>query len=78
MVLQTDTPLSLQAQLQSLQQGRKSCTNILHEVKVLTDQLVAVGRPILDDDLIGYVQRGLTLPLILLLFSVHLLCVQGL
>jgi hypothetical protein len=49
----------LKRQLQSLQQGNKSCTEYLNLAKQLADQLATVGKPIDDDDLISFVVSGL-------------------
>jgi (p)ppGpp synthase/HD superfamily hydrolase len=49
----------LQRQLQSLHQGSKSCTDYLETAKQFSVQLAAVGQPVTDDALIGYVVGGL-------------------
>jgi len=46
-------------QLQSLTQGSTSCTDFLQSTKLWVDQLVVVGKPLADDDLISYVINGL-------------------
>jgi hypothetical protein len=50
----------LKRQLQSLNQGSKSCTEYLKEAKSLANQLAAaLGQPIIDADLISFVISGL-------------------
>jgi hypothetical protein len=49
----------LKRQLQTLQQGTKSCTEYLHLAKQWADQLSAAGKPVDDDDMISYVIGGL-------------------
>jgi hypothetical protein len=49
----------LKRQLQSLQQGGKSCTEYLTVAKNWADQLAAVGKPVEDDDLISFIISGL-------------------
>lgn len=49
----------LKRQLQSLQQGSKSCTEYLNTAKQWADQLSAVGKPVEDDDLISFTISGL-------------------
>jgi hypothetical protein len=51
--------LNLKRQLQNLQQGSKTCTEYLHDAKLLADQLAAVGKPVDEDDLISYIIGGL-------------------
>jgi len=48
----------LQRQLQSLHQGSKSCTDYIATAKQFSAQLEAVGQPVTDDALIGYVVGG--------------------
>jgi hypothetical protein len=50
----------LKRQLQTLQQGTKTCIEYLNLAKQLADQLSAVGKPVEDDDLISYVIGGLS------------------
>jgi hypothetical protein len=45
----------LKRQLQTLQQGSKTCTEFLNLAKQLVDQLSTTGKAIEDDDLISYV-----------------------
>jgi hypothetical protein len=49
----------LKRQLQSLQQGSRSCTEYLNQAKQWADQLSTAGKPIDDDDLISFVVSGL-------------------
>jgi hypothetical protein len=49
----------LKRQLQSLQQGRKTCIEYLKLAKELADELAAVRKPVEDDDLISFVVSGL-------------------
>ncbi|KAF5447742.1 hypothetical protein F2P56_033269 [Juglans regia] len=49
----------LKRQLQCLSQGAKSCSEYLQSAKVLADQLVAVGKPTEDEDLISFIISGL-------------------
>jgi hypothetical protein len=51
--------LNLKRQLQNLQQGSKTCTEYLHDAKLLANQLAAVGTPVDEDDLISYIIGGL-------------------
>jgi len=53
-------PNHLKRQLQTLQQGTKTCTEYLNLAKQLADQLSAAGEPVEDDDLISYVLGGLS------------------
>jgi hypothetical protein len=50
----------LKRQLQSLQQGNKTCSEYLNTAKQWADQLSAVGKPVEDDDLISFVISGLS------------------
>lgn len=50
----------LKRQLQTLQQGTKTCIEYLNLAKQLADQLSAAGKPVEDDDLISYVIGGLS------------------
>jgi transposase InsO family protein len=50
---------NLKKQLQSLHQGSKSCSDYIQAAKERADQLVAVGQPISDEDLITYLTNGL-------------------
>ncbi|KAF5470848.1 hypothetical protein F2P56_011336, partial [Juglans regia] len=49
----------LKCQLQTLQQGNKTCTNYLATAKSLADQLAVVGKPESENDLLSYVLSGL-------------------
>jgi hypothetical protein len=49
----------LKRQLQSLQQGNKTCTEYLNQAKSWADELSAVGKSIEDDDLISLVINGI-------------------
>jgi hypothetical protein len=49
----------LQRQLQSLHQGSKGCSDYIETAKQFFAQLAAVGQPVTDDALIGYVIGGL-------------------
>lgn len=50
----------LKGQLQSLQQGCMSCSELLLQVKSLADQLSIASKPIdVDDDLISAINRSL-------------------
>jgi hypothetical protein len=49
----------LKRQLQSIQQGSKSCNEYLQVAKKYADQLAAVGKPLEDDDLISFIISGL-------------------
>jgi hypothetical protein len=49
----------LKRQLQTLQQGSKSCTEYISQAKQWADQLVAAGKPVEEDDLISYLISGL-------------------
>jgi hypothetical protein len=49
----------MKLQLQSLQQGSKSCTKYLRSAKSYADQLAAVGKPIDDEDLLTSIMSGL-------------------
>jgi hypothetical protein len=49
----------LKRQLQSLQQGRKTCIEYLKLAKELADELAAVRKPVEHDDLISFVVSGL-------------------
>jgi hypothetical protein len=46
-------------QLQSLQQGRKTCTEYLNQAKSWADQLAALGKLVDNDDLISFIINGL-------------------
>jgi hypothetical protein len=50
---------NLKKQLQSLHQGSKSCSNYIQAAKECSDQLVAAGKPVFDEDLITYLTNGL-------------------
>jgi hypothetical protein len=60
----------LKRQLQSLQQGNKSCTEYMNLAKQWADQLAAAGKPIDDDDLISFVVSGLN-PIFHTFVTVH-------
>jgi hypothetical protein len=60
----------LKRQLQNLQQGDKTCTEYLSMAKQWPDQLVAVGKPIDDDDLISFIVSGLN-PLFHTFVTIH-------
>jgi hypothetical protein len=60
----------LKRQLQSLQQGNKTCTEYLKMAKESADELAAVGKPVEDDDLISFVVSGLN-PLFNTFVTVH-------
>jgi hypothetical protein len=49
----------LKRQLQSLNQGTKTCSEYLQVAKTWSDQLVAVKKPVDEDDLISFVISGL-------------------
>ena len=49
----------IKRKFQSFQQGSMSCQSFLDEVKSLSDELSAVGKPIEDFDLILFVLNGL-------------------
>jgi len=49
----------LQRQLQSLHQGSKGCSEYIEAAKQFSAQLTAVGQPVTEDALIGYVVGGL-------------------
>jgi hypothetical protein len=49
----------LKRQLQTLNQGSKTCLEFLNETKSCASLLAAAGQPIEDDDLISYVLGGL-------------------
>jgi len=49
----------LKRQLQSLQQGNKTCTEYLNQAKPWADELSAVGKPVDDDDLILLIINGI-------------------
>jgi hypothetical protein len=49
----------LKRQLQSLQQGNKTCTEYLTQAKAWADELTAVGKSIDDDDLISLIINGI-------------------
>jgi len=49
----------LKRQLQSLQQGRKTCTEYLNQAKSWADQLAALGKLVDNDDLISFIINGL-------------------
>jgi hypothetical protein len=49
----------LQRQLQSLHQGSKGCSEYIETAKQFSAQLAAVGQPVAEDALIGYVVGGL-------------------
>ena len=51
----------LKHQLQSLNQGFKSCSEYLRTAKKWADQLVAIGKPTEDEDLISFILSGLNL-----------------
>ena len=50
---------NLKRQLQSLQQGSKSCTEYLNQAKQWVDELSAIGKPLEDDDLISFIISGI-------------------
>lgn len=50
---------TLRRQLQTINQGTKTCTNYLLTAKSLADQLAAIGKGVDDEDLISYVIGGL-------------------
>jgi hypothetical protein len=50
---------NLKKQLQSLHQGSKSCSDYIQVTKECSDQLVAAGKPIFDEDLITYLTNRL-------------------
>jgi hypothetical protein len=50
---------SLRRQLQTINQGSKTCTDYLLTAKSLADQLAAIGKGVDDEDLISYVIGGL-------------------
>jgi hypothetical protein len=60
----------LKRQLQSLQQGNKTCTEYLKLAKELADELAVVKKPIEDDDLISFVVSSLN-PLFNTFLIVH-------
>jgi hypothetical protein len=66
----------LKKQLQTLQQGSKSCTEFLTQAKSWADQLRAVGKPVDDDDLISYIMSGLNPSYISFISSFNLLTRQ--
>lgn len=49
----------LQRQLQGLQEGGKSCSEFVESAKYLADQLSAVGKPDMEEDLISHILGGL-------------------
>ncbi|KAF8389092.1 hypothetical protein HHK36_025777 [Tetracentron sinense] len=49
----------LKRKLQTLHQGSMKCTNFLEKAKLVSDELVAVGKPLEDDDLMSYIVSGL-------------------
>ncbi|KAA8547071.1 hypothetical protein F0562_003500 [Nyssa sinensis] len=49
----------LKRQLQTLNQSNKTCTDYLFTAKNWSDQLVVVGKPVDEEDLISYVVGGL-------------------
>lgn len=49
----------LNKQLQSLTQGSMTCSEYLQIAKSLADQLTAIGKPLLEDDLIYFILNGL-------------------
>jgi len=50
---------NLKKQLQSLNQGSKSCSDYIQSAKECSDQLAAIGKPIPDEELITYLINGL-------------------
>jgi hypothetical protein len=51
--------IHLKRQLQTLQQGNKSCSDHLLTAKHLSDQLSAVAKPVDNENLISYIVGGL-------------------
>ncbi|RVW41864.1 Retrovirus-related Pol polyprotein from transposon RE1 [Vitis vinifera] len=49
----------LKGKLQTLHQGSMKCTDFLEKAKLVSDELVAVGKPLEDDDLMSYIVSGL-------------------
>lgn len=49
----------LKCQLQSLNQGSKSCSEFLKTAKNWAGQLAAIGKPIDEEDLISFILSGL-------------------
>ncbi|KAA8549295.1 hypothetical protein F0562_000979 [Nyssa sinensis] len=49
----------LKRKLQTLHQGSMKCTDFLEKAKLVSDELVAVGKPLADDDLMSYIVNGL-------------------
>jgi hypothetical protein len=49
----------LKRQLQTLKQGSKTCSEYLKTAQSWSNQLVAIGKPIDDEDLISYIISGL-------------------
>ncbi|RVW80480.1 hypothetical protein CK203_052875 [Vitis vinifera] len=49
----------LKRKLQTLHQGSMKCTDFLEKVKLVSDELAAVGKPLEDDDLMSYIVSGL-------------------
>ena len=60
----------LKQQLQSLQQGSKTCTKYMKLAKELVDELATMKKPVEDDDLISFVVSGLN-PLFNTFVTVH-------
>jgi hypothetical protein len=56
---QRQESLILKRQLQTLNQGSKTCLKFLNETKSCSALLAAARQPIKDDDLISYVLEGL-------------------
>ena len=50
----------LKRQLQTLNQGSKSCDDFLNEAKACSDLLYVAGHPVEEDDLISYILGGLS------------------
>ncbi|XP_008797552.2 uncharacterized protein LOC103712723 [Phoenix dactylifera] len=50
----------LKCQLQTLRQGSSSCQDYLDNAKAIADLLAAIGKPVANDDMIGYIVSGLT------------------
>ncbi|KAF8393863.1 hypothetical protein HHK36_020061 [Tetracentron sinense] len=49
----------LKRKLQTLHQGSMKCTDFLEKAKLVSDEVVAVGKPLEDDDLMSYIVSGL-------------------
>ena len=70
----------LKGQLQSLQHGSMSCSDLLLQVKSLADQLSIAGKPIGDDDLISAINCSLNpsyYPFYHILYCSHSATVNG-